>query len=207
MGYLINMVSLLLLIVTMNANAGFKCWTNNEGIRECGNSIPPEYAQKRSSTFSDSGIKKGVQERAKTDEELALEREQRKKDKELQKQRELERLAQQSYDRVLLATFLSPEEIIDAKDRKVAVIDGYIDLARVSITKLKQLYEEERKKAANIDRRGKKIPDDITEAINSFQEQISDKEKFILTKQEEKAELIKKYAMDYERFKALKGIK
>lgn len=35
---------LLTLVASMQANAAIKCWTNNEGVRECGNRVPPEYS-------------------------------------------------------------------------------------------------------------------------------------------------------------------
>ena len=43
---MIVMFALSGLTLSGTAQARMKCWTNNEGVRECGNSIPPEFAQK-----------------------------------------------------------------------------------------------------------------------------------------------------------------
>ena len=51
---------LFLLICLMQkpiiTNANIKCWHNENGIRECGDRIPPKYAQGPSEEFSDSGV-------------------------------------------------------------------------------------------------------------------------------------------------------
>jgi hypothetical protein len=33
---------------SLTADAAIKCWTNKEGVKECGDTVPPEYAQLRS---------------------------------------------------------------------------------------------------------------------------------------------------------------
>ena len=39
------LAAVALLALPPMAGAGIKCWTNNDGVRECGNAVPPEYAQ------------------------------------------------------------------------------------------------------------------------------------------------------------------
>ena len=51
-----------------------KCWTNGEGVRECGNAVPTEYAQQGHTVYNDQGVQIGAQQRAKSGEELAEER-------------------------------------------------------------------------------------------------------------------------------------
>src|SRR3972149_4543035 len=51
--------------------ATVKCWTNNEGVKECGATVPPEYAQQEHKEINKQGIVVNVQERAKTDAEIA----------------------------------------------------------------------------------------------------------------------------------------
>ena len=44
----INLIILLILNMSIPANsvqARMKCWTNNEGVKECGDTVPPEYTQ------------------------------------------------------------------------------------------------------------------------------------------------------------------
>ena len=68
-------VALLALCGYLNsAEAAIKCWTNKEGVRECGNAVPPEYAQQAHEEKSTSGMTIKRTERSKTPEELAAAR-------------------------------------------------------------------------------------------------------------------------------------
>ncbi len=48
--------------------AAIKCWTNKDGIKECGNVVPPEYSQQETTQINKTGIVTGKTERAKTPE-------------------------------------------------------------------------------------------------------------------------------------------
>ena len=43
-------------LATPFANAGIKCWTNKDGVRECGNAVPPEYAQQGHTVKDKQGL-------------------------------------------------------------------------------------------------------------------------------------------------------
>ncbi len=70
----LSILGLSLTIAPLQADAGIKCWTNKEGIRECGRTVPPEYAQKGYTERSDSGVKVKEITRAKTAEEIEQQR-------------------------------------------------------------------------------------------------------------------------------------
>jgi hypothetical protein len=193
------------LALPLSAQAAFKCWTNKDGVRECGNAVPPEYAQKQSETINERGITVDVQERAKTKEELEQARKQEEEEKRLQEEEEKRRKQQEAYDRVLLSTFLSEKEILESRDRKIASIDASIELTRITIDKLNKDLKRERKRAANLERKGKKIPDGMQSDIDSLQRQIDNKQSYIKSKEQEKDELRQKYAKDMERFRELKA--
>lgn len=194
--------------------ASFKCWTNNEGVRECGNVIPPEYAQKKSETVNQYGVTVETQKRAKTREELAAEaaqqEEQRRLEEEEEKRRKEDEARQREQarkDRVLTATFTSVSEIIASRDRKTQAIDANIEITRLSISGIEDNMNDLKKRAANLERAGKPVPDDLIADIELLQSQIDEKESYIEAKQDEKEKLIEKYEADIERFKELKGIK
>ena len=71
---LIKTFSIILILsglsLSTTVHARLKCWTNNEGVKECGNSVPPEYAQRGHQELNKSGVVKDEKKRAKTDEEL-----------------------------------------------------------------------------------------------------------------------------------------
>lgn len=193
------------LALPLSAQAAFKCWTNKDGVRECGNAVPPEYAQKQSETINERGITVDVQERAKTREELEQAKKQEEEEKRLQQEEEKRRKQQETYDRVLLSTFLSEQEILESRDRKIASIDASIELTHITIDKLTKDLERERKRAANLERKGKSIPENMQKSIDSLQRQIADKQSYIQAKEQEKDDLKQKYAKDMERFRELKA--
>ena len=54
------------IVLTNNAAARIKCWTNNEGNRECGDKIPPEYTQQGYKELDKSGLVREEKEKVKT---------------------------------------------------------------------------------------------------------------------------------------------
>ena len=202
---LISCAIALPLLFSASAHAKIVCWTNSDGIRECGNAVPPEYAQKEVRTINERGMTTEVKERAKTPEELEAERtrlaEQQKREEE---EAELKR-KQETYDQVLLSTYLNEQDIIRSRDRQAATIDGTIELTQVTINKLQEKLDEERKKAANYERLGKPLPERTQEDIDSLQAQIDSKQRFITAKQEEKQRLHEKSEAELTRFRELKG--
>lgn len=193
------------LLLPLHAQAAFKCWTNSEGVRECGNAIPPEYAQQESETINERGVTIEVQERAKTREELEAERLRQEEEARLKAEEERQRQEQAAYDRVLLSTFLSEEEITRAYERKVSAIDANIELNRLTMEKLESDLEKEEKRAEGYRHREKPLPDNMQEAIDSMQRQIADKKRYIEAQQEDRARLTEQYKKDIERFRELKA--
>lgn len=192
------------LLLPLSGQAAFKCWTNSEGVRECGNAIPPEYAQQKTETMNERGMTVEVQERAKTKDELEAERRAAEEEAKRQAEEKARQKEQAAYDRVLLSTFLSEEEIIDSRDRKVGAIDASIEISRITIDKLEGDLTRERKRAANFERKGKQIPENVQNSIDALERQIEDKNSYIESKEEEKQALMDKYARDLERFRELK---
>jgi hypothetical protein len=201
-----------LLTLPLSSQAGIKCWTNKDGIRECGNMVPPEYAQRETHTINKRGITTGVSARAKTPKELEAERARQKEEEHLLaeeerlKDEEEKRLQKQAaYDRVLLATFLTEEDILRSRDRKLGVINATIELTHLTRDKLQKKLEREETSAARFKKRDKPVPAAIQTDIDSLRKQIDAKKAYIATKTREREDLTAKYAMDLERFRELKA--
>jgi len=202
---LLSLVFCGALALPLTSVAEIKCWTNREGVRECGNMVPPEYAQEETRTLNERGITTDIQERAKTPEELEAERVRLEEEKRRQAEEEQRRKEKESYDRVLLSTFLTEEDILRSRDRKLSAIDATIEITRITIDKLQEKQDKEKGRAANLERQGKPLPENTQQDIDSLQKQITDKENYIASKEREKQELIDKYAADLERFRELKA--
>lgn len=199
-----KLASLTILTVLMSQPvmaAKFKCWTNNEGVKECGTYVPPEYSQKRIETRSDTGRVVEVKERAKTKEELAeIER--------LAKLKEIEdaKIAEQKKkDDVLLKTFSTERDINMLRDSKINVIEGIVTVTNSNNKALKKKLEKLQKRAANAERSGKKPSQNIIDDIKSIQNQLSKNKASIKLKREEQKKIREKFAKDMQRFKTLKN--
>lgn len=203
--------SLLLLLgvataaLPLPSEAAIKCWTNRDGIRECGNSIPPEYSQKESKTINEQGIVTEVKRGALTPEELAAE--QRKVAAEAEQKAEAERRQsqQEAYDRMLMATYLTEEDILKAKNRNIGVVDGYIDSALYTIEKLQQNLDLATREAANLERQGKSVNENLLKKIESIRLEMANREEYVVGKRQERDEISRKYEAEMQRFRQLKS--
>ncbi len=193
-----------LLLPASAAMAGsIKCWTNKDGIRECGYSVPPEYSQKRIEIMNERGIKVGVKEAAKTKEQLAEEaRLEKLKQEELRRQEE-----RRLQDSILLNTFTTERDLKISYDDKIEVIKGIIEITNGNTRGLRENLKTAQKKAANYERAGEATPENLLTQMNNLERQIQDNEKFITKKESEINDLNLKYEADLKRFRELKGIK
>jgi hypothetical protein len=193
------------LLLSSSAYAKIVCWTNDEGIRECGNAVPPEYAQKETRTINERGMTTEIKERAKTPEEIAAEKARIAEEEQLAAEEERRQQERDNYDRVLLSTYLSESDIIRSRDRQSGAFDATIEITKITIDKLNEKLAAEKKKAANYERQGKKLPKRLQQDISSLQEQVDAKNNFIQTKELEKKKLHEKYEADMLRFRQLKA--
>jgi len=183
------------------AETKIKCWKNNEGVRECGNFVPPEFAQKGHDEMSPGGVTLDSTGRAKSVEELEAERAEAKR---MAAAAERER-EQTTKDRVLLDTFSSDDDILLARDGQIAHLESQVNLTESHIDKLNHSLEGLIQEAADHERRGNQPPEKLLGDIKSLREQIRDNQTFISTKDKERAELLSKFDADLTRFRELKG--
>ncbi len=189
-----------------NATPGgghIKCWHNKDGVRECGNTVPPEYAQQGSETKDKFGVTIGESGRAKTMEELEAERA-ASKAKEQEAEAVKKRAAQ---DRVLLDTFTTEDDMVLTRDGQVAHLESQIHLVESHISKLQKNLDQMIERAAEIERRGEKPSDDVVKNIDNVRNQIAENHKFIDTKHREQEVIRERFEADIARFRELKGIK
>lgn len=180
----------------------FQCWTNSDGVHECGHSVPPEYSQQRVETLNDRGMVVEVKEAAKTGEQL----EQEKREEELRKEQERLEAEQRRKDKVLLRSFTTERDLKIFYEDKTTAIENRIELTRTTTTPLNKKLEQLQKRAADVERSGKPVPEDLTKNMESVKRQIKHNNQFITGKQQEIAELKKKYEADLKRFRELKSV-
>lgn len=187
-----------------SAFAAIKCWTNKDGVRECGNVVPPEYAQQETRTVNPRGITVEVRERAKTAEELEQERAAKEEEERRVAEEQKRRQEQAAYDRMLLSTFTTEQELLASRDRATGAIDATIEITNATITSLNRKMDELKRRAAGLERAGNPIPADLKDDMASLEKQIDDKKDYIESKKQEKEQLLLKYENDARRFRELK---
>lgn len=197
-------LGLLSIVITQPALAAkFKCWTNNEGVKECGSYVPAEFSQKRIETRSKSGRVVEVEKRAKTKAELAeIERL-----TQLKKIEDAKIAEQKKKDDILLNTFTRERDINMLRDSKINVIEGIITVTNSNNKALAKKLAKLQKRAANIERRGKKPPANILDDIKTIENRISKNNSSISAKREEQKVIKDKFAKDLLRFHTLKNKK
>jgi exonuclease VII large subunit len=195
-------ITIALLAVSLPATARIKCWTNHEGVRECGQVVPPEFAQQGHEELTKHGTVKDEVERAPTEEELA-EIEARKEQERLEREKQKQ---QARLDKILMNTFTSVEGIKAARDEKIAALDTTINLTNKRTEKIQEDLDKRIERAAAQERSGKQPSEKLLESINSLKRQIKNNESFIAEKRREQDEIRDSFARDIARFQELKGM-
>ena len=190
----------LLPAVFAPVQAAIKCWTNDEGVRECGTSVPPEFSQKGHHEISKQGVIKDKVERAKTPEELEKEAEKERIALEIEKERQ-EKLR---LDQVLLDTYIEVEDIELVRDDKIAAIKGNIKLANKQNEKIKKDLDRRTQSVENDKSAGRETSDKLLEDIESLKRQIATNEDHIDSQKQEIERTKQEYSDKIARFKELK---
>lgn len=197
----LGLITLSLTVLSLPAQARIKCWENSDGVRECGEKVPPEYAQKSHKEISSQGVTVGESARARTKEEIAEdERLAAIQAEEDRKQAEKDKL-----DKILLDTYSNTDDIQMTSDGKIAALDSTIKLANKRNEKIQANLYKRTATAAEEELAGKQPPEDLLKDIQSLQRQIKNNDKFVVDKRLEQEAIKKEYADKIVHFKELTG--
>lgn len=191
--------------VGAEAGGAIKCWINSDGVRECGTVVPPEYAQQEQTEISKGGVTTGKIERAKTPEELEAERQ--RAAAEAQAKAEAERKAQEQLaaDRKLLDTYTSEEDILHARESRLADLESRIKITNSHIEKLNRNLSEIVQQAADMEKRGEVPGENVAKDIENVRGQIKEQEKFVADKRAEQDVVRRQFDSDLARYREMKA--
>ena len=216
--YLIISFTLITSMLIGNAHARMKCWTNSDGVKECGDKVPPEYTQKGYQELSKGGIVTDETDKVKTKEELKKEKLEadaiaRQKEKKENKK---------SLDKMLLETFNSIDEIELTKEEKLKALASTIKITRKRIIKLQYQFDDIQDNNSiddeeNFEDDNEDCVDDDEDCVNEKEEifrkkvealknQIAENKNHLKNRMEEVERTKKLYIKYIARFKELKGI-
>ncbi len=196
--------AVLLALVTLFAQSvaharSIECWKSHEGVQECGDSVPPEYAQQRIEVINDQGIVIQVREPAKTKAQL------REAARRAAAVREAKARAEEQArrDRNLLDTFGSVNDITLVRKQKIATIQSLINVTRSNIALLEHKLDLYVRRAANRQRAGRPVPRSLLKDMAMIKHQIQEKRAHIAKQQAEQTAIRTEYAGYIRRFKTL----
>lgn len=182
------------------AQARLYRWVDDAGAVHYTDRMPPSEAEKGHTELNDQGLRVETVPPAQSVEEIERERA-------LERLRaEQERLVEQqkAADRVLLRTFRSVDDLIMARDGKVAAIDVIIGVARTKIRRQQERMQELQADAANLERAGKPVPKAIADGIAKIEATIRDTNASIVEREQQKDKIRLDFDRQLKRFRQLK---
>jgi Domain of unknown function (DUF4124) len=178
-------------------------WVDEKGVVHYGDSVPAEYAEFEKQVLNERGITLDVLHGKKTPEELAEE----KRQQELQAQREIQR----RQDRALLATYLSVEEIVMHRDRRVELFQAQARVTELYLRNLQKRLEKLQELASNYrpysdDPDAEMIDPEVATDIAETRQTIARHETNLKRFKEGEQNIVASFNGDIDRFKSLKGL-
>lgn len=204
----LNFISLLLLVAPMICSAQsrgsthFK-WVDENGVVHYGDSIPAKYRDLPKEVVNDYGVAVDHLEGKKTPEQLEAERVEQERIQAI----ELERRA----DQALLATYLSVEEILLHRDRRVELFQAQARVTELYLRNLDRRLQKLRADASNFqpyseDPDAPMIEEDLAAELRKTKEIIQRHERNLKKFQSDEEQIIARFEGDINRFKVLRGI-
>jgi len=195
-----SLVLLSILALSGMANADFFRWVDSDGTIHYSDNLPPTESQKEQDVLNDYGrVVKNIPAPKTLGE---LEQEKQLAMLEVEKQKKI--AASENRDRILMAMFLSVEDIETVRDERIETVESAIRLTKVRknkfTKKLADLDESEEKFKAD----GANTPSWLIKSRKHYHEQLANVEDILHIKEREKLKIKKRFAGDISRYIELK---
>ena len=183
-------------------------WVDEEGVIRYSDHLPVDQATKRHQKLTTDGRVVDTKEAAIPPEQLARERAEKKRlEEEARLNAEkaaLQQAIKDHHDNVLLMTFSNEDEIIEAQNERLDVIDSVISLLRKNIkNEQKKLEKLEQRAERNYTANGLEVPGGLAQSIEYFGEKILGIQQQLGLKLDERDRVKQQYANDLLRYRAL----
>lgn len=174
-------------------------YLNEKGISVIDDAIPPEFVSNGYDIIMADGTLLRRVPRQLSEEELKL------RNTDESRRRLLEEEAEQlkAWDESLMLRYSSIEDIEAAQKRAIRNLQIRVSIQKSNLTTIKAQIEREQQRAADTERRGGKVPEDLASAINLLRREVEDTEQSIILRREEIEEVKSAYQRDMERFETL----
>lgn len=205
---LVLIAGLGLAVANVNVSAQeIRCWTDENGVRRCGDSVPPDQARHDRDVFNTQGIRIRSEEGEITPEEQAeIDRRRQEEDARLAA---IE--AQRRYDQMLLDAYLTPAQIEALRDRRLELMDSQFRITEIILRNLYKKLEGLERDASRFspysDREdAPPIPQNLSTDIDRTRSAIDIREQAMAEIRENQDEIRQEFQRDIDRFKQLKGL-
>ena len=178
-------------------------WVDENGVVHYGDSIPAKYAELPKQVLNEHGVAVQELEGKKTPEQIEAER--------VEKEKRVAMELRKRADQALLATYLSVDEILMHRDRRVELFQAQSRVTELYLSNLSRRMENLRKDAARYspyseDPDAPMIPDDLAQDLQKTKQTIERHERNLEKFLADEQLIIARFAGDITRFKLLKGI-
>lgn len=192
------LLPLLISASTVFAERTFR-WVDEDGQVHYSDRVPPQYSTHERKEINEQGRTLKVYEAPKTPEQkiaekrLAIIEAARKK------------IAEKRFrhDRTLLATYSSDEDMMLARDGKIAAVESLIQLTHRRIKSMQKRLLKLTDEAAEYERSGKKLPVGLQKQIANNRQQITQNQNFVKDKEREMVDIRLQFDADINRFNEL----
>lgn len=178
-------------------------WVDEDGVTHFGDSVPAEAAELERQVVNEHGITVDVLHAKKTEEELAEDA----RLAELRQEAELQRRR----DQALLATYLTIDEIVMHRDRRVELFQAQARVTELYLRNLQRRMTALREEASKFrpysdDPDAPMIDPDLADDIQSTKETIARHEENLQKFESDEQNIVARFDVDIDRFKKLKGL-
>ena len=178
-------------------------WVDSDGIVHYGDSIPAEFTNLERHVVNNYGITIGVMRAKRTEEEIAED----KRQDDLRLARDLQR----RQDMALLATYLSVDEILLHRDRRVELFQAQSRVTELYVSNLKRRLDNLQEEASryqpySADPEAEMIDPDLTADISTTKDTIVRHQANLERFHQDEQNIVARFDGDIDRFKKLKGL-
>lgn len=196
-------LALLISLAASAEEARVYRWVDESGLVHYGDSIPAEYAELPKQVLNERGITIGLLAGKKTEEQIETER--------LEAKRRVVAALRQRADQALLATYLTVEEILMHRDRRVELFQAQSRVTELYLSNLTRRLEDLRGEASNFlpysdNPDAPMIAEDLADDLRLTKETIARHERNLKKFQTDEQQIVARFDGDIMRFKVLKGI-
>ncbi len=180
----------------------FHRWVDDQGNVHYSDVIPPTEVDKGRTILSPDGVRVNTVAPQRTPEQIQRDRELER----LRAQQERLREQQRADDRVLLNSFQTVDDLIMTRDGNLSDIDTLIQFKKGNVRRQQDGLMGLRKEAADLERGGKPVPEQLRRRIASTERAIEDALAAIVEREQQKREIRAKFDRDLKRLRQLKQL-